>query len=79
MTYQEYIDLGFERTDTCDNVLFKRTGYYGFYLLKKISKKVSIELWQDELDKPKLYIQKPNSEDYFSIPISEESVRYLCS
>ena len=77
MKYKEYIDLGFERGDTNDRVEFNETGYFGFYLSKKINKKLSIEVVSGELDKPKLYIKKRNSETYHIILIKDEIVMDL--
>lgn len=62
MNYKDYIDLGFERIDTYDKVQFERTGNESFILVKKLNKKASIEVWCDELNKPKLYIDKKNGE-----------------
>ena len=62
MQYQDYINLGFKRTDMQDNVEFKQTGYYGFFLEYKLNKRASISVNSGELDKPKLYIQKQDSE-----------------
>lgn len=67
MEYQEYISLGFKREDYHDEVEFRRTGYHGFLLSKKVNKKMSIEVWGSELDKPKLYIKKRNKDDQFHI------------
>ena len=77
MEYQEYIELGFKRTDLNDNVEFKQTGYYGFCLGAKINKKLSIYVSASELDKPKLYIKKRNSETYHIILITCEMVKDL--
>lgn len=79
MEYQKYIDLGFKRTDMNCNAEFKQTGYYGFALGKKVNKKQSICVTSGELDKPKLYIKKRNSETYHIIPISTETVIDLLS
>lgn len=35
MIYKEYINLGFERNDMNDNIVFMKTGYYGYSLEKK--------------------------------------------
>jgi hypothetical protein len=58
MNYQEYIDLGFERIDINDEVSFERNGYKGFILTKKLRKGVNIEVCSDNLDQPRLYIEK---------------------
>ena len=79
MEYQKYIDLGFERTDMSCNVEFKQTGYHGFALEKKVNKKQMVCVTSGELDKPKLYIKKRNSETYHIIPISVEAVIDLFS
>lgn len=79
MTYQKYIDLGFKRTDMNDSVEFKQTGYYGFALEKQINKKQMVCVGSGELDNPKLYIKKRNSQTYHIIPISTEAVIDLCS
>jgi hypothetical protein len=36
MTYKQYIELGFERTDMGCSILFEETGYHGFALTKKL-------------------------------------------
>ena len=79
MEYQKYIDLGFERTDMNCNVEFKQTGYHGFALEKKVNKKQMVCVTSGELDNPKLYIKKRNSETYHIIPISTEAVIDLCT
>jgi hypothetical protein len=79
MEYQKYIDLGFERFDLNCNVEFKQTGYRGFSLEKKINKKQLVCVSSGELDKPKLYIKKRNSETYHIVPISVEAVIELFS
>ena len=79
MEYQKYIDLGFERTDMSCNVEFKQTGYHGFALEKKVNEKQMVCVTSGELDNPKLYIKKRNSETYHIIPISTETVIDLFS
>ena len=79
MEYQKYIDLGFERTDLSCNVEFKQTGYYGFALQKNVNENIMVCVTSGELDKPKLYIKKRNSETYHIIPISVEAVIDLFS
>jgi hypothetical protein len=79
MTYKEYIDLDFDRIEMSDVVEFKETGYYGFCLKKKLSKKVSIEVCSGELDKPKLYIKKSRGDTYHIILINGEIVKDLLS
>ena len=77
MNYQDYIDLGFKRTDLDDSVEFKDTGYYGYCLEKKYNKKILVCVCAGELDKPKLYIKKGNSEFYHIIQINCEMIRDL--
>ena len=79
MEYQKYIDLGFKRIDLNCSVEFKQTGYHGFALEKKVSKKQMICVTNGELNKPKLYIKKRNSETYHIVPISTEAVIDLLS
>ncbi len=79
MDYKKYIDLGFERTDLSDPVLFDQTGYGGFALQKKVNEKQIVCVDSSELDKPKLYIKKRNSDTYHIIPISPEAVIDLFS
>lgn len=74
MEYQQYIDLGFKRTETSCNVEFKQTGYSGFALEKKVNKRQMVCVNSGELDKPKLYIQKRNGETYHIVPIPPEAV-----
>lgn len=78
MNYQKYIELGFKRIDMNCNVEFSQTGYYGFSLEKKLNKKQCICVVSGELDNPKLYIKKRNSETYHILPISTETVIDLC-
>ena len=74
MNYKDYIDLGFKRDDLRDAVLFDETGYYGFYLKYELSDNVSIEINNDYLNKPKLYIQKKDSITCFIIELTEEQL-----
>ena len=70
MEYQKYIDLGFERTDTNCNIEYKQTGYYGYALEKKVNDKQMVCVSSGQLDNPKLYIKKLNTDTYHIIPIS---------
>lgn len=74
MDYKKYIDLGFERIETSCNVEYKQTGYYGFALEKKYDDKILVSVVSGELDKPKLYIKRANSERYHIMPITPEVV-----
>ena len=79
MNYQEYIDLGFIRTDMNDSVEFKETGYYGYCLEKILSNKVSISVCGGELDSPKLYIKKSFGCTNHIIKMTSEMVKDLLS
>ena len=74
MDYQKYIDLGFKRTEMNCNIEFKRTGYHGFTLEKKLNDRVMVCVTSGELEKPKLYIKKTNSDTYHLYNISAEAV-----
>lgn len=78
MNYEKYIELGFERTDMNDSIEFKQTGYYGFSLEKKLGKKMSIIVNSGELDSPRMYIKRNNSDTYHIIIISEDCCLDLC-
>lgn len=78
MDYLIYIELGFTRTDMNDSVEFDQTGYGGFSLEKVFKKGLSIVANSMELDKPRLYIKKKNSDTYHILQISEECVFDLC-
>lgn len=75
MTYQDYIELGFERTDVADSVQFKETGYYGYFLSKDITERVSIQVYDSSLDDPKLYVEKPCLEQFHIMRISTDAVK----
>jgi hypothetical protein len=74
MTYKEYIELGFERTDMSCSVEFEETGYHGFALTIKLQNNHLIEVSSAELQNPKLFIKKRNGDTYHIIPISTEAV-----
>ena len=77
MEYQDYIELGFQRIDINDGVVFRETGYYGFILVKKITNKIGIELYWNELDKPTMYIKKQDDVIVHRIEITPEIVKDL--
>lgn len=80
MTYKEYIDLGFTRTELDCKVTFNETGYGGFVLTKRtFHKKMMIEVSGDELNSPKLYIRKGDGESYHIFKITPEAVKDLLS
>lgn len=73
MKYIDYIDRGFERNEMNDTVQYEETGYKGFYLVKKITKKVTVEVGDSELDNPFLYIEQKEGE-FISFPLTPELV-----
>lgn len=79
MNYQDYIDLGFKRYDMNDAVEERQTGYGGFSLEKVVFSNVSIGVCSGELDKPKMYIKKRDSETNHIIQITPEAVKDLLS
>lgn len=79
MKYQDYIDLGFTRYDMNDAVEEIQTGYGGFSLEKQVYSNISIGVCSGELDKPKMYIKKRNSETNHIIQITPEAVKDLLS
>lgn len=79
MTYKEYIDLGFRRTEMDCGVTFDETGYGGFALTKNINEKMMIEATNDDLNSPKLYILKSNGDSYHIFKITPEAVKDLLS
>jgi hypothetical protein len=72
MTYQQYIDLGFERIEIKDAVEFNRTGVHGFVLTKILEGGYGIEVAWDELDCPKLF-----RKGYICV-LTQEQVTALC-
>ena len=77
MTYKEYIDLGFTRTELDCLVTELETGYGGFALIKNINEKMMIEVTNDDLNSPKLYILKSNGDTYHIFKITPEAVKDL--
>jgi hypothetical protein len=77
--YQDYIDLGFSRTDMNDSIEFKETGYSGFTLEKDYNNKIAVCASSGELEKPDLYIRKAGTDTFNIIPITIEIVRDLFS
>jgi hypothetical protein len=73
MKYIDYINRGFERCELNDTVQYEETGYKGFYLVKKITKKVTVEVGDSELDNPVLYIEQKEGE-FISLPLTPELV-----
>ena len=77
MDYKNYIDLGFERTDMNDPIEFNQTGYSGFCLGKTLNERISVNVCAGELDRPKLYVKKGDSETFHIITITPEVVQDL--
>lgn len=61
--YKAYMELGFTRVESHDNVVYQNTGYGGFTLVKQVAPFMEIGISHDELDSPKLYIHKKGSKD----------------
>jgi hypothetical protein len=75
MNYKDYINLGFVREEMNDSVEYEKTGYYGFYLNKKINNNLSIGVSSCSLNTPKLYIKKSsNIEQYHIINLTDDMV-----
>ena len=80
MDYQEYINLGFKRTEINDPIEFKQTGYYGYSLEKEINNGMTIAVCGGELNHPKLLIKKRIEEDrYHYLLITPEIAKDLIS
>jgi hypothetical protein len=79
MTYKEYVDLGFTRSEMDCGVSFNETGYGGFALTKNINEKMMIEAISEDLNSPKLYIRKGDGDSYHIFKITPEAVKDLLS
>ena len=77
MTYEDYINLGFTRTELNCKVTELETGYGGFALTKNINEKMMVEVTNDELNSPKLYIRKGDGDSYHIFKITPEAVKDL--
>ena len=77
MTYSQYINLGFTRHEMNDQIEFNQTGYTGYSLSAEIDNKLSVCVSSGELDRPKLYIKKPDGDSYHILLITPEMVRDL--
>ena len=77
MTYKDYINLGFRRTELNCGVTFNETGYGGFALAKHVYENIRIEVTNDELNSPKLYIRKADGDSYHIFKITPEAVKDL--
>lgn len=73
MKYIDYINMGFERIELNDTVQFEETGYKGYYLIKNLTKKVTIQVWDSELNNPMLHIE-PKEGEFISFPLTPELV-----
>ena len=74
MKYQDYIEVGFKRTDMTCGVEFRETGYYGYCLEKKINKRMMVSVSSGDLDKPKLYIKKTDGDSCHIVVIPTDAV-----
>ena len=79
MKYSEYIELGFERIEMNDSVEQKNNGYGGFFLSKRLTDRITLEAYWNELQVPKMYIKKQNSETCHILNITPEIVKDLVS
>ena len=79
MTYKEYLQLGFERTDFDDSVVFDIEGHHPFVLTREITDKITIEVCFPNLGKPKLYIKMRNDDRCHILPVEDEIIRDLCA
>jgi hypothetical protein len=77
MTYQDYINLGFERIDLDDGVEFKQTGYGGFALTKKLNENIMVEVAYPNLNEPNLYILKGDGDTWHIFPIPIAAIKDL--
>ena len=77
MRYEDYIDLGFKRIETHDNVVFMQTGYHEYILTLKLNDAISIEVYGRCLNEPKMYIQTSNNPlgDCIVFDVKPENVR----
>ena len=79
MKYSEYIELGFERIEMNDSVEQKNNGYGGYKKKKRLTDRITLEAYWNELQAPKMYIKKQNSETYHILNITPEIVKDLVS
>ena len=64
--YKDYIDLGFKREEWNDVVSERQYGYSGYFLHKRLSKYVSIEVCWRDLDNPKIYFEQKKLYGFFT-------------
>jgi len=77
MKYEDYIKLGFDRVDLHDPIVISETGYGGFSLSKNVNEIISVSVYSEELDNPKMYIRKGLSDTYHIISITDGIVKSL--
>jgi hypothetical protein len=77
MNYQDYINLGFERTEMNCSVEFKQTGYGGFALTKKVNENIMVEVAYPTLNEPNLYIRKGETDSWHIFPIPIAAIKDL--
>lgn len=71
--YKKYIDAGFERIEANDNVIKDKHGYGGFILTKKLNANSDIQVCFEDLNDPRLYINKGKQECH-TIKMTPEQV-----
>lgn len=75
MKYKYYMDLGFKRTDTNDDVVRNQCGYGGYFLTKDLTNRISVVVHHDELDRPTMLINKDDEgESVHRVKLTSEQV-----
>ena len=77
MKYQEFIDLGFKRTQSEDSVEFKQTGIEGYWLTFKLKRTIYIEVYWNHLNKIRLCINTNDDSESYHIDLTEEQMKEL--
>lgn len=77
MEYADYVKLGFIRTDVNDSVELSKTGYGGFYLERRITKRITLCADWQSLDTPKMQISE-DGVNYETVTVNDRIVRILC-
>ena len=77
MKYQEFIDLGFKRTQSEDSVEFKQTGIEGYWLTFKLKRTTYIEVYWNHLNKIRLCINTNDDSESYHIDLTEEQMKEL--
>ena len=78
MNYKEYLNLGFKRVNLDDNVEECQTGYKGYFLFKRLSSRMYLEVYYREMNEPILVIKPKDKHDlHIQIRINEHQCRDL--